>query len=228
MSLLVQDLFDLKQTEHSLLFKDCRYPWEILPKIKNYLEKYLQPKILGKVSPQAVIEGAVFIGEETVVEPHAYIKGPAWIGKGSQIRQGAYLRGNVIVGNQCVLGNSCEFKNSLFFNEAKAPHFDYVGDSILGYHTHLGAGVTLSNLKVTPGNIVITVKGKKIDTGLRKLGAILGNYVEIGCHAVLNPGSIIGQNSTLYPGISWRGTCPPNSIVKLKQAHTTIKKKSDS
>ena len=226
MSLLLQGLLDLKQTDHSLLFKDCEYPWEILPKIKDYLEKYLRPKILGKVSPQAVLEGAVFIGEGTIVEPHVYIKGPAWIGRDCQIGQGAYLRGNVIVGNQCVLGNSCEFKNSLFFNEAKAPHFDYVGDSILGYHAHLGAGVTLSNLKVTKGSIVITVKGKKIDTGLRKLGAILGDHVEIGCHTVLNPGSIIGRNSTLYPSISWRGFCPPNTIIKLKQKYTSVRKKT--
>ena len=224
MSLLTSDLLDLNQTEHGLLFRDCKYPWEALMHIDRYLEHHLKPEIRGLVAPGAVIEGSVFIGEGTVVEPHAYIKGPAWIGQGCQVRHGAYLRGNVIAGNNCVLGNSCEFKNSVLFNEVQVPHFDYVGDSILGHHAHHASGVTLSNLKITKGNVEMMVDGSKVDTGLRKFGAIVGDHVDVGCHCVLNPGSILGRHSMLYPNISWRGICPPNTIVKLdQQQHRVIR-----
>ncbi len=219
MTLLVSDLLDLAQTEHTALFEGCRHPWEALPRIKDYLEKNLKPQCLGKVSPHAVLEGPIFIGEGTVVEPNAYIQGPAWIGQQCVIRQGAYIRGNVIVGDKCVVGNSCEFKNSILFNAVQVPHFAYVGDSILGYKTHLGSGVTLSNLKLTSGNVEVISEQGKLDSGLRKFGAVLGDFSEAGCHCVLNPGSILGRKSLLYPGVSWRGVCPPGSIVKLKQEH---------
>jgi len=222
MSLLVSDLLDLSQTDHPSIFKGCKHPWEALPGIGGYLQKHLKPNILGKVSPHTVVEGAVFIDEGTVVEPHVYIQGPAWIGKDCQVRHGAYLRGNVIAGNRCVLGNSCEFKNCILFNEARAPHFAYVGDSILGYQSHLGAGVTLSNLKVTEGNVEIVMDGKKMDTGLQKFGAVLGDHAEAGCHCVLNPGSILGRHAILYPGVSWRGFCPADTMVKLNQERTQV------
>lgn len=227
MNLFIPELLDLKQTEHAPLFFDFKYPWEVLPEIGKYLEKHLKPRILGKVSPHAVIEGAVFIDEETVVAPHVYIKGPVWIGKNCEIRPGAFIRGNVIVGDRCVMGNSCEFKNAVLFNEVQVPHFAYVGDSILGYRAHLASGVTLSNLKVTKGSIVLNDEGKRLDTKLRKFGAILGDYAEVGCHAVLNPGSIIGRHSTLYAGVSWRGICPPNKLVKLKQELVMVEKKEE-
>lgn len=222
MSLLIAELLDLKQTEHALLFEGCKYPWEVLPKIAPYLEQRLKPKLPGRISPHAVIEGAVFIDEGTVVEPHAYIQGPVWIGRNCLVRQGAYVRGNVIAGDRCVLGNSCEFKNCLLFNEVQAPHFAYVGDSILGHRAHLGSGVTLSNLKITPGNVMVNRGGEKIDTGLRKFGAVLGDHAEAGCHCVLNPGSVLGRRAMLYAGISWRGVCPPETIVKLRQQHEMI------
>ncbi len=224
MMLTVSDLLDLRQTDHRDLFKDCKHPWEALPKIGDYLKKNLKPAVLGKVSPQASIEGAVYIGEGTVVEPNVVIKGPVWIGRNCEVRQGAYLRGNVIAGNGCVLGNSCEFKNTILFNEVHVPHFAYVGDSILGYKAHLGSGVTLSNLKVTKGNVEIIVDGKNIDTGLRKFGAVVGDGAEVGCHCVLNPGSILGRHALLYAGISWRGVCPADTMVKLRQEHVLVTK----
>jgi UDP-N-acetylglucosamine diphosphorylase / glucose-1-phosphate thymidylyltransferase / UDP-N-acetylgalactosamine diphosphorylase / glucosamine-1-phosphate N-acetyltransferase / galactosamine-1-phosphate N-acetyltransferase len=216
MSLLISDLLDLSQTDHSRIFNELQYCWEVLPHISGYLQKNLKPKILGKVSPHAVIEGDVFIDEGTVVEPHAYIKGPAWIGKNCEVRQSAYIRGNVIAGDHCVLGNSCEFKNCFLFNHVQVPHFSYVGDSVLGYRSHLGSGVTLSNLKLTPGHVSVLFGGKRIDTGLRKFGAVIGDYAEAGCHSMLNPGSIIGRHSLLYPGTIWRGVSPPDSLVKFK------------
>lgn len=222
MSLLVEDLLDLKQTDHALLFQNCKYPWEALSKIGPYLAEHLRPGHFGKIHPSAVLEGIVFIGEGTVIEPNVYIKGPVWIGKNCQLRQGAYLRGNVITGDGCVLGNSCEFKNSILFHEAQVPHFAYVGDSILGHHAHLGSGVTLSNLKITPGNVEVVVQGDRLDSGLRKFGAILGDHSEAGCHCVLNPGSVLGRGSRLYPGVSWRGVCAPNMMVKLKQEHLLV------
>lgn len=169
-----------------------------------------------------MIEGRVFIDEGSVIEPHVYIKGPTWIGKNCQVRHGTYVRGDVIVGDHCVLGNSCEFKSSVLFNDARVPHFAYIGDSILGYHTHVASGVTLSNLKMTKGNVELMVDGNKIDTGLRKFGAVLGDYAEVGCHCILNPGSVIGRHAVLYPGVSWRGICPPHTIVKLQQQQNLV------
>ncbi len=142
------------------------------------------------------------------------IKGPATIGSDCQIRHNAYIRENVLVGDGCVVGNSCEVKNSLLFNHSVAPHFNYIGDSILGFKAHLGAGVKISNFKLVAGNIVVELDGKRMDTGLRKFGALLGDLTDIGCNAVLNPGSIIGRGSVVYPNTNWRGFLPPNCIAK--------------
>ena len=162
----------------------------------------------------AFIGGMVFIGEGTVVEDGAMIIGPAIIGKNCKIRHNAYLRENVIIGDGCVVGNSTEIKNSLLFNGAQAPHFNYVGDSILGHQAHLGAGVKISNYKLFPGNIEVELEGQPFDTGLRKFGALLGDGVEVGCNAVLNPGSIIGRGGVIYPNVFWRGILPANMIAK--------------
>jgi UDP-N-acetylglucosamine diphosphorylase / glucose-1-phosphate thymidylyltransferase / UDP-N-acetylgalactosamine diphosphorylase / glucosamine-1-phosphate N-acetyltransferase / galactosamine-1-phosphate N-acetyltransferase len=220
------DLFDLSDFTHAALFEHKEWPWLALTKIGQYLAANGKSAILGKVSPQAIIEGVVYIGEGTVVEPHAYIKGPAWIGDHCEVRVGAYIRGNVVTGNKCVLGNSCEFKNSILLNHVQVPHFAYVGDSILGNRAHLASGVTLSNLKVTSGHVKVEIQGQRIDTGLRKFGAILGDESEVGCHGVLNPGSIIGKRSILYPGVSWRGICPANTMVKLKQEHQLVSRRT--
>src|SRR5206468_10471034 len=206
--------FDLSQTEHAELFSDCRYAWDALKKLKDYLRAHLKPGCKARFDGQAHIGPDVFIGEGTVVEDGVMIKGPAIIGRNCEIRHNAYIREQVLIGDNCVIGNSCEIKNSLLFNHAVAPHFNYVGDSILGYKAHLGAGVKISNFKLVPGNITVEIDGKPFDTGLRKFGALLGDNTDIGCNAVLNPGSIIGRGSIIYPNTSWRGVLAQNMIAK--------------
>ena len=208
------DLFDLGQTRHAALFEDCEYAWQALGKLSVYLERNLRPGLHNRCEGVAFIGDQVFIGEGTVVEDGAMIKGPAIIGRNCQIRHNAYLREHVIVGDNCVVGNSTELKNALLFNDAVAPHFNYVGDSILGHKAHLGAGVVLSNVKSLPGNVTVELEGQPFDTGLRKFGALLGDSAEIGCNAVLNPGSIIGRSAVIYPGVNWRGILPANMIAK--------------
>lgn len=210
------DLFDLKQTEHAAIFEGCEYAWEALKKIKSYVGASLRPGLKNRCEGVAFIGKDVFIGEGTVVEDGAMIKGPAIIGKNCEIRHNAYIRDNVVIGDGCVIGNSTELKNALLFNNAVAPHFNYVGDSILGHKAHIGAGVILSNFKSLPGNITVEMKGKTFDTGLRKFGALVGDFAEIGCNSVLNPGSIIGRGSVIYPSSNWRGILSANMIVKNK------------
>jgi NDP-sugar pyrophosphorylase family protein len=171
---------------------------------------------------RACIGEQVFIGEGTVVEDGVLIKGPAIIGRNCEIRHNAYFREDVIVGDNCVIGNSCEFKNSLLFNGAKVPHFSYVGDSILGHCAHVGAGVKISNVKLVPGSVEVQVEGRPFDTGLRKFGALLGDHTDIGCNSVLNPGSVIGRGSVIYPNTNWRGILPANMIVKNRAAQEVV------
>jgi acetyltransferase-like isoleucine patch superfamily enzyme len=220
------DLFDLKQTDHAALFEGCEFAWEALKKIKPYVAGHIQPGLHNRCQGAAYIGERVFIGEGTVLEDGVMIKGPAMIGRNCQIRHNAYLREDVIVGDNCVVGNSCELKNAILFNAAQVPHFNYVGDSILGHKAHLGAGVILSNYKLVPGNIQVEVEGRFIDTGLRKFGALLGDGVEVGCNSVLNPGSIIGRGSMLYPNVTWRGVLPANMIVKNKAERQVIPRHS--
>jgi NDP-sugar pyrophosphorylase family protein len=216
------DLFDLSQTEHAALFDGCAFAWEALERIKDYVAANIHPGLHNKCEGRAFIGEQVFIGEGTVVEDGAMIKGPAIIGRNCEIRHNAYIRDHVIIGDGCVVGNSTELKNSILFNQAVAPHFNYVGDSILGHKAHLGAGVVLSNFKSLPGNITVEMDGKPFDTGLRKFGALLGDGAEVGCNAVLNPGSIVGRGSLIYPGVNWRGILPANMIVKNKAAQEVI------
>ena len=208
------DFLDLKQTDHAALFHDVINAWEVLPKLAKYLEAHLVPANFGELIGAPVIGDEVYIGRDTVIEPGAYIKGPAWIGDGCQIRHGAYIRENVIVGSGSVVGNSCEIKNSILFNGCQVPHFNYVGDSILGAKAHLAAGVIVSNLKLAGDEITLRVGGETIATGLRKFGALIGDHADIGCNTVINPGSIIGRGSLIYPSIAWRGILPANSIAK--------------
>jgi UDP-N-acetylglucosamine diphosphorylase / glucose-1-phosphate thymidylyltransferase / UDP-N-acetylgalactosamine diphosphorylase / glucosamine-1-phosphate N-acetyltransferase / galactosamine-1-phosphate N-acetyltransferase len=223
------ELFDLNQTEHAAIFGGCKFAWDALKKIESYIAANLKPALRNKCDGRAFIGEKVFIGEGTVVEDGAMIKGPAIIGKNCQIRHNAYIRENVIIGDNCVVGNSSELKNSLLFNGAVAPHFNYVGDSILGYKAHLGAGVKISNFKLFPGNIEVVVDGVPFDTGLRKFGALLGDGVEIGCNAVLNPGSIVGRGSVIYPNVFWRGILPDNAIAKNKaEIKVSIKRPRES
>jgi len=219
------DLFDLKQTEHAALFDGCEYAWHALKRLKDYIKANLKPALRNKCEGSAFIGDPVFIGEGTIVEDGVMIKGPAIIGKNCEIRHNAYFRENVIVGDNCVIGNSCEFKSTVLFNHAKVPHFSYVGDSIFGHGAHLGAGVKISNVKVLPGNVTVDKDGVPFDTGLRKFGALLGDGAEVGCNAVLNPGSIIGRGAIIYPCTNWRGILPANMIAKNRASIEVVVRK---
>jgi NDP-sugar pyrophosphorylase family protein len=227
------ELFDLTQTEHAALFDGCKFAWQALTKIEPYLAEKSKNPIWVKLKngfkyPRNLsffVGDNVIIGEGTVVEPGAMIKGPAIIGKNCQIRHNAYLRENVIIGDGCIVGNSSELKNSLLFNGAQVPHFNYIGDSILGHQAHLGAGVKISNFKLLPGNVFVEIDGEPFDTGLRKFGALLGDGAEAGCNAVLNPGSILGRGAVIYPNVFWRGILPANMIAKNKSQIEVIVKR---
>ncbi len=216
------DLFDLSQTEHAALFEGCEYAWEALRKIEAYIRAQLKPGLHNRCQGVPYIGEEVYIGPGTILEDGVMIKGPAIIGRNCQLRHNAYVREHVIIGDECVIGNACELKNSLLFNRAEVPHFNYVGDSILGYRAHLGAGVKISNLKVVAGNVQIEAEGRRLDTGLRKFGALLGDFSEIGCNAVLNPGSIIGRRSLVYPNVSWRGVLAENCVVKNRAEQRVV------
>jgi len=222
------DLFDLTQIAHAAIFDGCDHAWDALKRIAAYLEANLRPGLHNDREGVAFIGQRVFIGEGTLVEDGAMIKGPAIIGRNCQIRHNAYIREQVIIGDDCVVGNSCEVKNSILFNHAVAPHFNYIGDSILGYRAHLGAGVKISNVKLVPGNVTVELDGQPFDTGLRKFGALLGDLTDIGCNAVLNPGSVIGRGSLLYPNINWRGVLPAERIVKHARAVEIVMRKPPS
>jgi NDP-sugar pyrophosphorylase family protein len=212
-----QDYLDLTRTDHRSLFEKVSHVWEALPLISSYLQFRLKPAIHGKQIGRPFVSNAVYIGHGTIIEPGAVIKGPAWIGDRCQIRAGCYIRENVIVGNDTVLGNSCEFKNCIVFDEAQIPHFNYVGDSILGFKAHLGAGVILSNVRLDRAEVRVRTSEGAEPTGLRKFGAIIGDRAEIGCHAVLSPGAIIGRDAMVYPGTQWTGILPEGSTAKLRQ-----------
>ncbi|HEX5397471.1 MAG TPA: UDP-N-acetylglucosamine diphosphorylase [Verrucomicrobiae bacterium] len=223
------DLFDFNQTEHAKIFDGCEFAWDALMKIAAYLVANVKPELRNQCEGRAWIGEKVFIGEGTVLEDGVMIKGPAIIGRNCQIRHNAYLRENVVIGDGCVVGNSTELKNALLFNGAQAPHYNYVGDSILGHKAHLGAGVKISNLKMFPGNIAIEKDGGPFDTGLRKFGALLGDGAEAGCNAVLNPGSILGRGAVVYPNVFWRGILPANMIAKNKaEVEVTVKRPRSS
>ena len=181
------EFLDLTQTEHAALFEGVTNAWEVLPRLKDYLATHLKPENRGRVIGTPTIGAQIFIGEGTVIEPGAYIKGPAWIGAGCEIRHGAYIRENVIVGAGSVIGNSSEIKNSILFAKCQVPHFNYVGDSVLGARVHLAAGVIVSNLKLNGTTIDVRAGGEVVSTGLRKFGALIGDETEVGCQAVLNP-----------------------------------------
>jgi NDP-sugar pyrophosphorylase family protein len=219
------DLFDLSQTEHAGIFDGCAYAWDALKHIKEYIATHLKPDRFHREIVGCHIGPDVFIGEGTVIEPGVMIKGPAIIGRNCEIRHNAYIRENVIIGDGCVIGNSCEFKNALLFNQCQVPHFNYVGDSIFGHKAHCGAGVKISNVKLVPGNVILEWEGQKYDTGLRKFGALLGDHTDIGCNAVLNPGTIIGRYSVVYPNTNWRGILRSGCMAKNKaQIEITVRR----
>lgn len=206
------DLFDCK-TEYLIeLFEVSEYPWEILPLIKQYAEKIIEKGLIG----YKLISGNVLVGENVKIYPTAVIEGPAVIGSGTEIRSGAFIRGSVITGENCVIGNSTELKNCVMLDKVQVPHYNYVGDSVLGNHAHMGAGSICSNLK-SDGKPVVIHGDSDFETGLRKIGGILADGADIGCGCVLNPGTVIGKNTSVYPLNMLRGVYPENSIVKSNQ-----------
>jgi NDP-sugar pyrophosphorylase family protein len=215
----------LEHTTHAKLFENQRFIWDALKQITSYLQFRLKPAVLGQLMGKPFISNTVFIGSGTIVEQGAVIKGPAWIGEKCHVRSGCYVRENVIVGDGVVMGNSCEFKNCILCDEAQVPHFNYVGDSILGFRAHLGAGVILSNVKLDHREISVVAADDIIPTGLTKFGAIIGDRTEIGCNAVLNPGTVIGRDCIIYPGANIRGVVPRAHIVKLRQDLQTMSRR---
>lgn len=205
----INDLFDLTTPYLKNLFDNYTYPWEILPKIKNYIQ-YLFENVPDGFK---LLRQGVLVGENVIIDEKATILPPVIIGPNTEIRPHAYIRGNVIIGSNCVIGNSTELKNCILLNNVQVPHYNYVGDSILGNYTHLGAGTICSNLKADKTNIVIRLN-TDFQTNLRKFGAILGDNADVGCNSVLNPGTIIGKNTRIYPLTSVRGVIPENKIVK--------------
>lgn len=210
-NLRIKALYDCRTPYLIKYFSLFEYPWEILPQIKNIISDISAE--LGEDYKE--ISKGIFVGKNVMISDKATIEGPAIIGEGTVIRPGAYIRASVITGRKCVLGNSSEFKNCILLDRVQAPHFNYVGDSILGNHTHLGAGAICSNLK-SSGDSVVIHASTDIDTGQRKLGAILGDFADIGSNCVLNPGTVVGKRTTVYPLTSLRGVVGENIIVKSR------------
>ena len=209
LNIKTKELFENVPNYLKPYFDAAEYPWEILPKIKEIVANLLQNPLEG----YTFLEEGVLVGKDVKIAKTATIVPPAIIGHGTEIRPGAFIRGNVIVGEKCVVGNSSEFKNCILLDSVQCPHYNYVGDSILGYKAHTGAGTVCSNLKSDGKNIVVH-GDKDYETGLRKIGAIVGDYGDCGCNAVLNPGTIVGKHTQVYPLTRARGVYPENSIVK--------------
>ena len=209
----VKEMYTLEETIAKDLFEGVTYPWEVLPKISSFILE------LGASLPEEEYEKRgenVWVARSAKVAPTAFIGGPAIIGKDAEVRHCAFIRGNAIVGEGAVVGNSTELKNVILFNKVQVPHYNYVGDSILGYKSHMGAGSITSNVKSDKTLVVVKDRfnHEEIETGLKKMGAMLGDYVEVGCNSVLNPGTVIGRNSNIYPLSRVRGVVPENSIFK--------------
>lgn len=209
----IKNLYNLDETIAKDIFDGVTYPWEVLPKIEEFIIK------LGKTLDPTEYEEKgenIWVAKSAKVAPTAYIAGPAIIGKNAEIRHCAFIRGKAIVGEGAVVGNSTELKNVILFNKVQVPHYNYVGDSILGYKSHMGAGSITSNVK-SDKKLVIVKNGKEqMETGLKKFGAMLGDEVEVGCGSVLNPGTVIGKHTNIYPLSSVRGVVPEHSIYKNK------------
>jgi NDP-sugar pyrophosphorylase family protein len=217
----ISELYDLNETIAADLFEGVTFPWEVLSKISDFILK------LGSTLPEDEYEKRgdnVWIAKDAKVFDSAYINGPCIIGKGAEVRHCAFIRGNAIVGEGAVVGNSTELKNVILFNKVQVPHYNYVGDSILGFKAHMGAGSITSNVKSDKKLVVIKSGSETIETGLKKVGAFLGDNVEVGCGSVLNPGTVVGRESNIYPLSSVRGVVAAGSIYK-KQGEVVEKNK---
>ena len=210
-NITIENLYDLKETIAADLFTEAEYPWEVLPRIHDFILE------LGKRLPEEIYEKRgedIWVAKNAKVAPTACLNGPLIIDEEAEVRHCAFVRGNAIVGKGAVVGNSTELKNVVLFNKVQVPHYNYVGDSILGYKSHMGAGSITSNVKSDKTLVVVKDGDEKIETGLKKFGAMLGDFVEIGCNSVLNPGTVIGRHTNVYPLSSVRGVIPANSIFK--------------
>ena len=207
----IGQLYNLEETIAADLFAGVTYPWEVLGKIRDFIIE------LGNSLPEALFEKRgenIWVAKSASIAPTACLNGPLIVDEDAEIRHCAYIRGSVIVGKGAVVGNSTELKNVVLFNKVQVPHYNYVGDSILGYRAHMGAGSITSNVKSDKTLVTVNAGGEQIPTGLKKMGAMLGDFVEVGCNSVLNPGTIVGRNSNIYPVSSVRGFVPADSICK--------------
>lgn len=209
--LKISDLYDLQHTAAKAYLEQYEYPWQALKGIKEFVTG-----LISTLDPEAYHEAApdVWVHNSVSIAPTASLNGPAVIMEGTEVRPGAFIRGSVLVGKNCVVGNSTELKNVILFDNVQVPHYNYVGDSILGYRSHMGAGSITSNVKSDKTLVVVRDGEEKMETGLKKMGAMLGDYVEVGCNSVLNPGTIIGRHASVYPVSCVRGTIPANHIFK--------------
>ncbi len=219
LDLTTHSFFDLSEFSHASLFEGCEFPWQAIQK----LSEYLGSQALGKIETDVpatvhlINPSSISIGKETVIEPGAYIEGPCIIGAHCVIRNGAYIRGEVITGNRCVIGHDTEIKHSILLDGANAAHFNYVGDSILGNNVNLGAGVKCANFRLDHQVVAIIAEGKKWETGLKKLGAIIGDGAQVGCNCVINPGTLLGKSSFCFPCLNVYGRIPDHAKVKPAQ-----------
>ena len=207
----IHQLYNLEETIAADIFKGVTYPWEVLPKIKDFIVE------LGNTLDVSVYEKRgenIWVAKSAKVAETAFLNGPLIIDEGAEVRHCAFIRGNAIVGKGAVVGNSTELKNVVLFNKVQVPHYNYVGDSVLGFKSHMGAGSITSNVKSDKTLVVVKNGEEKIETGLKKMGAMLGDHVEVGCNSVLNPGTVIGRNSNVYPTSCVRGVIPAGHIFK--------------
>lgn len=221
-SITVTDLYDLKETIAADIFNEVTYPWETLPKIHDYILE------LGPKLPVDLYEKRgedIWVAKSASVAPSASLNGPLIIDEEAEVRHCAFIRGNAIVGKGAVVGNSTELKNVILFNKVQVPHYNYVGDSILGYKAHMGAGAVTSNVKSDKTPVTVKDSDIQYETGLKKMGAMLGDRVEVGCNSVLNPGTVIGRDSNVYPTSSVRGVIPAGHIYK--DVESIIMKRGD-
>lgn len=212
-AITITELFNLEETIAAELFGDVTYPWEVLPRIRDFIIS------LGSRLPKDVFEQRgedIWVAKSAKVAPTACLNGPLIVDEGAEIRHCAFVRGSAIVGKGAVVGNSTELKNVILFNKVQVPHYNYVGDSILGFKSHMGAGAITSNVKSDKTPVVVKGEGFAIETGLKKMGAMLGDNVEVGCNSVLNPGTVIGRNTNIYPTSMVRGVVPADSIYKKR------------
>ena len=219
----ISNMYDLNETIAKELFEGKTYPWEVLSEIGDFILK-IGPTLDSEIFEQKGDD--IWVAKDVKIAPTATLTGPLIIDEGTEVRPGAFIRGKAIIGKNCVVGNSTEIKNDVVFNNVQVPHYNYVGDSVLGYRSHMGAGSITSNVK--SDKTLVTVKDtqsdEKIETGLKKFGAMLGDYVEVGCNSVLNPGTVIGSHTNIYPLSMVRGVIPANSIYKNLQKFEIIEK----